>query len=80
MVELAKANQETMAQMVTLTGQDKQKVTACLLAAKKNHQSIMMNAMTVQERRKMIDSNRASIQENQQAVARMLAKAMSSAS
>ena len=76
-VELAKANQETMAQMVTLTGQDKQKVTACLLAAKENHQSIMMNAMAVQERRKNIEANRASIQANQQAVANLLASAAS---
>ena len=77
-IELAKANQETMAQLVTLTGKDKQKVTACLLAAKENHQSIMMNAMAVQERRKNIEANRASIQENQQAVARLLARSASS--
>ena len=76
-IELAKANQEAMAQMVTLTGKDKQKVTACLLAAKENHQSIMMNAMAVQERRKNIEANRASIQANQQAVANLLASAAS---
>ena len=63
--------------MVTLTGKDKQKVTACLLAAKENHQSIMMNAMAVQERRKNIEANRASIQANQQAVANLLASAAS---
>ena len=67
--EMADANSRSVSQLHSRASSQRGKVAECLEAAKTNRATCLQNAVLIHERRKKIDANRASIQDNQQNVA-----------
>jgi len=73
MEEIVQQNRAELAELTSLAVADKERVHACLDAAKINCRQQAKNAKMIQERAKKIEANRSMIQANQQAVASKLA-------